>query len=101
YRFSGLWALAIIICGRVVFMPRLAIPNYLTISAAILGTASYYFILHTFFKDFAKRFSPTHIRAIGVQTFQVIAAILILYSLNFQGKFSPYLLIFLASSLLL
>ncbi|TCV20756.1 hypothetical protein EDC17_100199 [Sphingobacterium alimentarium] len=98
-RLSGLWALAIIICGLVVFMPRLAIPNYLTISAAILGTASYYFILHTFFKDFAKRFIPTHIKAIGVQSFQVIAAILILYSLNFQGKFSPYLLIFLASSL--
>jgi len=98
-RLSGLWALAIIICGLVVFMPRLAIPNYLTISAALLGTASYYFILHTFFKDFAKRFIQTHIKAIGVQSFQVIAAILILYSLNFQGKFSPYLLIFLASSL--
>src|SRR5690606_4309976 len=98
-RLSGLWALAIIICGLVVFMPRLAIPNYLTISAAILGTASYYFILHSFFKDFAKRFIPTHLNAIGVQSFQVIAATLILYSLNFQGKFSPYLLIFLASSL--
>lgn len=98
-RLSGLWALAIIICALVVFMPRLAIPNYLTITAAIIGTGSYFFFLHTFFKDFAKRFVQTHIKAIGVQGFQVISAILILYSLNFQDKFSPYLLIFLVSSL--
>lgn len=98
-RLSGLWALAVIICALVIFMPRLAIPNYLTIAAACIGTASYYFILHTFFKDFAKKFISTHIKAIGVQGFQVLSAILILYSLNFQDKFSPYLLIFLASSL--
>lgn len=98
-RLSGLWALAMIICGLVIFMPRLAIPNIITISAAIIGTASYYFILNTFFKNFAKKFISTHIKAIGVQSFQVIAAILILYSLNFEDKFSPYLLIFLASSL--
>lgn len=98
-RLSGLWALGIIICALVIFMPRLAIPNFLTISAAAIGTMSYYFVLHTFFKDFAKKFISTHIKALGVQGFQVLAAILILYSLNFQDKFSPYLLIFLASSL--
>lgn len=98
-RLSGLWALAIIICALVVFMPRLAIPNYITIAAAFMGTASYYFVLHTFFKEFADKFISTHIKALGVQGFQVIAAILILYSLNFEDKFSPYLLIFLASSL--
>lgn len=98
-RLSGLWALGTIICGLIIFMPRLAIPNYLTLSVAIIVTASYYFVLHTFFKDFAKKFISTHIKAIGVQSFQVIAAIFILYSLNFEDKFSPYLLIFLASSL--
>ncbi|WP_164111315.1 MULTISPECIES: lysylphosphatidylglycerol synthase transmembrane domain-containing protein [Sphingobacterium] len=98
-RLSGLWALAVIICALIVFMPRLAIPNYVTITAAFVGTGSYYFFLHSFFKDFARRFLQTHVKALAAQGFQVITAILILYSLNFDGKFSPYLLIFLVSSL--
>lgn len=98
-RLSGLWALCIITCALIIFMPRLAIPNYITISASLLGTLSYYFILHTYFKDFSKKFFITHIKALGVQGFQVLSAILILYSLDFQDKFSPYLLLFLVSSL--
>jgi hypothetical protein len=34
-----------------------------------------------------------------VQSMQVISVILILYALNFEGKFSPYLFMFLVSSL--
>lgn len=98
-RLSGLWALAIIICALVIFMPRLAIPNILPISVAVIGTASYYFFLHLLFRGFSKKFISTHIKALAVQSFQVITAILILYSLNFDEKFSPYLLIFLVSSL--
>ncbi|MDR2284622.1 MAG: flippase-like domain-containing protein [Sphingobacterium sp.] len=98
-RLSGLWALAIIICALVIFMPRLAIPNILPISVAVIGTATYYFFLHLLFRGFSRKFISTHIKALAVQGFQVITAILILYSLNFDEKFSPYLLIFLVSSL--
>ncbi len=98
-RLSGLWALAIITCLLVIFMPRLGIPNYIPLVAIIIGSASYYFLLSLFFKDFTKNFITTHCKALGVQGFQVLAAILILYSLNFNDKFSPYLLIFLISSL--
>lgn len=98
-RLSGLWALGIIICALVIFMPRLAIPNYIPIVAVLLGTVSYYYLLRLFFKDFTSNFFTTHLKALGVQSFQVLAAILILYSLNFNDKFSPYLLIFLISSL--
>ena len=98
-RLSGLWALAIITCALVIFMPRLAIPNALTIAVAGIGTVSYYFFLRLLFKQFAKIFVRTHLKALAVQGFQVLAAILILYSLNFDGKFSPYLLIFLVSTI--
>ncbi|TJZ60566.1 flippase-like domain-containing protein [Sphingobacterium olei] len=98
-RLSGLWALAIIICALVVFMPRLAIPHAATITVGVIGTISYYSFLHVFFKPFAKRFFQTHTKALLVQSFQTLCAIFILYALNFDGKFSPYLLIFLVSSL--
>ncbi len=98
-RLSGLWALAIITCALIIFMPRLAIPNALTITVALVGTGSYYFFLRLLFKQFAKIFILTHIKALAVQGFQVMAAILILYSLNFDEKFSPYLLIFLVSTI--
>lgn len=98
-RLSGLWALSIITCALVIFMPRFAIPNEVTVSVAIIGTVSYYSFLHVFFRPFAKRFLQTHTKALLVQGFQTLAAVFILYSLNFDGKFSPYLLIFLVSSL--
>ncbi len=98
-RLSGLWALAIITCMLVVFMPRLAIPNTITITVAVIGTITYYFFLRLLFKQFVKIFVRTHIKALAVQGFQVMAAILILYSLNFDGKFSPYLLVFLLSTI--
>lgn len=98
-RLSGLWALAIIICSLIIFMPRLAIPNIVPIAVAVIGTASYYFFLRLLFREFSKKFISTHLKALAAQGFQVITAILILYSLNFDQKFSPYLLVFLVSSL--
>lgn len=97
-RLSGLWALAIFCCTLVIFMPRFAIPNTLTITAAAIGTISYIYILYLFFRPFAKRFFQTHFKALVVQGFQLLSALLILYALGHDGKFSPYLLIFLVSS---
>lgn len=98
-RLSGLWALSIITGCLIIFMPRLAIPNLLTVSTLIVGTATYLYLLRLFFKDFLSKFIITHLKALAVQGFQTLSAITILYSLNFDGKFSPYLLIFLLSSL--
>lgn len=98
-RLSGLWALCLIIAALVIFMPQLGIPNYLTIIGFIVGTVLYYILVGKFFKDFKSNFVKTHLKAIGVQSMQVISAIMILYALGFEGKFSPYLFLFLASSL--
>jgi len=98
-RLSGLWALVIFSCTFIVFMPRFAIPNEITILATIIGTASYVYVLYLFFRPFAKRFLQTHIKALGVQGFQILTAIFILLALNHNDKFSPHLLIFLISSI--
>ena len=97
-RLSGLWALAIFCCTLVIFMPRFAIPNMLTITVAVIGTVSYLYILYLFFRPFAKRFFQTHFKALIVQGFQLFSALLILYALGHDNKFSPYQLIFLVSS---
>lgn len=98
-RLSGLWALSIITGCLIIFMPRLAIPNALTISILIVATATYIYFLRLFFSAFLSRFMITHLKALAVQSFQTLSAIAILYALGFDGKFSPYLLIFLVSSL--
>ncbi|MGJ1261278.1 lysylphosphatidylglycerol synthase transmembrane domain-containing protein [Sphingobacterium spiritivorum] len=98
-RLSGLWALCLIISALIMFMPQLKIPNALTAACFILGTIVYYLVIWKFFPDFKPRFFRTHIKAIGVQSMQVVSAIMILYALGFEGKFSPYLFLFLASSL--
>ncbi len=98
-RLSGLWALALIIVALVIFIPQLNIPNYLPIAVFIVGTIVYYLIIHRFFKEFSPRFIETHLKAICVQSMQVLAAIMILYALGYNGKFSPFLFLFLASSL--
>jgi uncharacterized membrane protein YbhN (UPF0104 family) len=98
-RLSGLWALCLIIAALVIFMPQLKIPNYLTIGGFITGTVFYYILVGKFFTDFKSNFIKTHLKALGVQSMQVLSAIMILYALGFEGKFSPYLFLFLASSL--
>jgi len=98
-RLSGLWALAIFCCAFILFMPRFAIPNEITLLLAFVGTASYLYILYLFFRPFAKRFLQTHIKALGVQGFQILTAIFILLALNHNDKFSPHLFIFITSSI--
>src|SRR5690606_11316555 len=94
-RLSGLWAVSIFCCAFVVFRPRFAIPNYITVAVAIMGSAAYLYVVFLFFRPFAKRFLQTHIKAMGVQGFQILSVILILLALNHEDKFSPHLLIFL------
>lgn len=98
-RLSGLWALTVITGFLIMFMPRLSIPNSITISVLIVGTLTYVYFLHLFFRPFVAKFLITHLKALAVQGFQTLSAIAILYAMHFDGKFSPYLLIFLLSSL--
>lgn len=98
-RLSGVWALTIITGLLIIFMPRLSIPNEVTIGALVIGTITYLYFLYVFFKEFFLHFIVTHLKALAVQGFQTLSAISILQAMHFDGKFAPYLLIFLLSSL--
>jgi hypothetical protein len=98
-RLSGLWALCLITAALVIFIPKLGIPNWIPILVVIIGTIIYYLIMRRFFNDYAYSFIFKHLKALGVQSLQVICAICILYGLHFEGKFSPYLLLFLLSQI--
>src|SRR5690606_33787620 len=89
-RLSGLWALCLITAALVIFIPKLGIPNWIPILVVIIGTIIYYLIMRRFFNDYAHSFTFKHLKALGVQSLQVICAICILYGLHFEGKFSPY-----------
>lgn len=99
-RLSGMWALCLITAALVIFIPRLNIPNWAPISCVIAGSVIYYFVMRRFFSDYASQFIFKHFKALGVQSLQVICAICILYGLDFEGKFSPYLLLFLLSQII-
>ncbi|WP_134088412.1 lysylphosphatidylglycerol synthase transmembrane domain-containing protein [Olivibacter sp. XZL3] len=98
-RLSGMWALCLITSVLVIFIPKLEIPNWVPIVTVVVGTIAYYFAMNRFFTDYAYSFAFKHFKALGVQSLQVICAICILYSLHFEGKFSPYLLLFLLSQI--
>jgi len=98
-RLSGLWALCLITAALIIFIPQLEVANWVPISAVFLGTVIYFLILKKFFADYSRSFYLTHFKALCVQSLQLISAICLLYALHFDGKFSPYLLMFLASSL--
>lgn len=98
-RLSGLWALGLIISMLVIFIPHLGIPNWIPIAVVFAGSIAYYLIMRRFFNDYSHNFFLTHIKALLVQSMQIISVIILLYALNHEGKFAPYLFMFLASSL--
>jgi len=98
-RLSGLWALTLILSALVIFIPKFEIPQWLPILVVTVGSIIYYFVMKKFFGEFSTNFFITHFKAILVQSLQLICVIFLLYALHFNGKFSPYLLMFLLSSL--
>jgi uncharacterized membrane protein YbhN (UPF0104 family) len=98
-RLSGLWALGLIISMLIIFIPYLGIPNWVPVIVIAIGSAIYYLVMRRYFGDYSKNFILTHGKALLVQSMQVVAVILLLYALNYDGKFSPYLFMFLLSSL--
>lgn len=98
-RLSGLWALCLIISALIFFLPNLGIDSWIPITVFLTGTAVYYVVMKRFFKNYCKKFALTHFKALTSQSLQVVCVILLLYALHFDGKFSPYLFMFLVSSL--
>lgn len=98
-RLSGLWALSLITAALVIFIPQLGIPNWVPTLLVLGGTVIYFLVLWRYFNVFVKSFVSSHLKAIGSWSFQIIAVILLLYAMDFEGKFSPYLFTFLLSSL--
>lgn len=98
-RLSGLWALCLITAALIIFIPQLEIPTWMPITAVLIGTIIYFIVLKKFFADYSESLYLTHFKALCVQSLQLISAICLLYALHFDGKFSPYLFMFLVSSL--
>ena len=98
-RLSGLWAIGLITVSLIIFIPQINIHIGIPLSVFVVGTAVYYFVAHRFFKDYTHHFIEAHLKAIVVQSLQVVTVLFILLALQFNGKFSPYLFTFLVSSL--
>ncbi len=98
-RLSGLWALCLITAALIIFIPQLQIPSWMPIAVVLSGTLIYFVVLKKFFADYSQSLYLTHFKALCVQSLQLISAICLLYALHFDGKFSPYLFMFLVSSL--
>lgn len=98
-RVSGLWAIGFLFTALIILIPEIPIPWYFLITALAGGTLIYYVVLQNFFKDYNENFSKAHVKAIIVQSLQLLSIICILLSQNFNEKFSPYLFSFLVSSI--
>jgi len=98
-RLSGFWAIGFITMALILFVPQIHIHIAIPLSVFLGGTAIYYLVMRRFFKEYTHYFFEAHLKALGVQSLQVLTILLILLGLHFNGKFAPYLLSFLMSSL--
>jgi len=98
-RLSGFWAIGAIVVGLIILIP--SFPYHLAYPLAIVsvGSVIYYFVARKFFKEYTHKFFQGHCKAICVQTMQLLTIVCLLMSQDFTGKFAPYLLSFLFSSL--
>ncbi len=98
-RLSGLWAVAFVAASFLFFMQQNIFPIEWVVIIFLAGTFIYYFILQKYFKEISLHFITNHLKALAVQGLQVVSATFILLAINFTGNFSPYLFIFLVSSI--
>lgn len=98
-RLSGFWAIGAIVVGLIILIP--SFPYHLAIPLTIvsIGSVIYYAVARKFFKDYTHNFFQAHGKAIGVQSMQLLTIVCLLMAQGFNGKFAPYLLSFLFSSL--
>ncbi|MEJ6982160.1 lysylphosphatidylglycerol synthase transmembrane domain-containing protein [Pedobacter sp. P351] len=98
-RVSGLWAIGFLFSTLILLIPRIKIHWYIIVPAVLLGTLIYYAVLQYFFLLYNRNFIKAHLKAIVVQSLQLVSVMCILLAQDFNGKFSPYLFSFLVSSI--
>lgn len=101
-RLSGFWAIGLITAVLVIFLPQLKVLHITPVLAwavFLAATAVYLFVAYTFFKEYTKHFIAAHIKAVGVQSLQVLTILLVMISLHHTEKYAPYLSAFLMSSM--
>ncbi|GAB2698211.1 lysylphosphatidylglycerol synthase transmembrane domain-containing protein [Mucilaginibacter koreensis] len=100
-RLSGMWAIGLILVSLILFIPKISDYIHIAIPGSIfvVGTLVYYIVAHYFFKEYTRYFWQGHVKAVLVQSMQVCTIILIMQGQNFTGKYAPYLLSFLLSSM--
>lgn len=98
-RLSGFWAIGLIVVALIILIPNF--PLHLGIPLAIfaVGSVIYYIVVIKFFKEYTRNFFQAHAKAVGVQSMQLLSILCLLLAQGYAGKFAPYLLSFLFSSL--
>jgi uncharacterized membrane protein YbhN (UPF0104 family) len=98
-RLSGFWAIGLITVALIILIPQIDIHLGIPLGIFSVGTVIYYFVARHFFKEYTHNFLAGHLKAVGVQSMQILVIICLLLAQDFNGKFAPYLLSFLISSL--
>jgi len=98
-RLSGLWAIGLIIVALIFLIPQIDVHIGIPLSIFIVGSAIYYFVAYRFFKEYTHYFFPAHLKAVAVQSLQLLSIVFVMIGQDFNGKYSPYLLSFLVSAL--
>ncbi len=104
-RLSGLWAIGLLVVALIFLIPQIDIHIGIPFGIFAVGSVIYYFVAYKFFRDYTKYFFAAHLKAIILQSLQLLAIVFVILSQpefhqpGFNGKFSPYLLSFLISAL--
>ena len=98
-RLSGLWAIGLIIVALIFLIPQIDIHIGIPLGIFVVGSGIYYFVAYKFFRDYTHYFWQAHLKAIGVQSLQLLTIVFLMMGQDFTGKYSPYLLSFLISAL--
>lgn len=98
-RLSGFWAIGAIVVGLIILIPSFPYHLAYPLTIVSIGSVVYYFVARKFFKDYTHKFFQAHTKAICVQSMQLLSIVCLLMAQGFDGKFAPYLLSFLFSSL--
>ncbi|PJJ80114.1 lysylphosphatidylglycerol synthase transmembrane domain-containing protein [Mucilaginibacter auburnensis] len=98
-RLSGFWAIGAIVVGLIILIPNFPFHLAYPLTIVSIGSVIYYFVARKFFRDYTHKFFQAHAKAIGVQSMQLLCIVCLLMAQDFDGKFAPYLLSFLFSSL--
>ena len=98
-RLSGLWAIGLITVALIFLIPQIDVHIAIPLGIFCVGSAIYYFVAYKFFREYTRYFFEAHLKALALQSLQLLAIVCVLLGQDFSGKFSPYLLSFLISAL--